>query len=81
MVAYSQRCTGHTIGEIKKPYEFLVWVSTPNGEDLAVTPTVGETHQEGAPAGLLVLSPVRPGPKDRARRAMSVEPTRQQPPT
>ena len=41
VVSYAARCTAHTIGEIKKPYEFLVWVSTSGGEELAVTPTVG----------------------------------------
>ena len=40
VVSYAARCTAHAIGEIKKPYEFLVWVSTPGGEELAVTPTV-----------------------------------------
>jgi hypothetical protein len=42
VMSYAARCTAHTIGEIKKPYEFLVWVSTPDGEELAVTPTVGD---------------------------------------
>lgn len=42
VASYAARCTAHTIGEIKKPYEFLVWVSTTAGEELAVTPSVGE---------------------------------------
>ena len=42
MVAYTARCSGHAIGEIKQPYEFLVWVSTPGGGELAVTLTVAE---------------------------------------
>ena len=42
VISYAARCTAHTIGEIKKPYEFLVWVSTPGGGELAVTPTVGD---------------------------------------
>jgi hypothetical protein len=41
VIAYAARCDGHTIGEIKKPYEFLVWVSQPGGGQIAVTPTVG----------------------------------------
>lgn len=42
VVVWAARCDGHTIGEIKKPFEFLVWVSRPDGDDLAVTPSVGE---------------------------------------
>jgi hypothetical protein len=42
VVAYTARCSGHAIGEIKQPYEFLVWVSTPGGGELAVTLTVAE---------------------------------------
>jgi hypothetical protein len=34
------RCTGHARGETKKPYEFLVWLAPPGGEELAVTPPV-----------------------------------------
>ena len=34
------RCTGHARGEVKKPYEFLVWLAPPGGEELAVTPPV-----------------------------------------
>jgi hypothetical protein len=41
VVAYAARCDGHTIGEIKKPYEFLVWVGEGDGEPLATTPEVG----------------------------------------
>jgi hypothetical protein len=41
VLAYAARCDGHTIGEIKKPYEFLVWVGEPGAEPLAVTPRVG----------------------------------------
>jgi hypothetical protein len=40
--AYAARCDGHTIGEIKKPYEFLVWVAVPGEEPFAVTPQVGD---------------------------------------
>lgn len=39
---FAARCDGHTKGEIKKPYEFLVWVATPDGEEVAVTPTVDQ---------------------------------------
>lgn len=42
VLAWAARCDPHTIGEIKKPYEFLVWVTMPDGEELAVTPEVGE---------------------------------------
>lgn len=42
VVTYAQRCDAHTKGEIKKPYEFLVWVSTSGGDSLAVTPTVDD---------------------------------------
>jgi len=38
--AFAARCDGHTIGEIKKPYEFLVWVGAPGGTPVAVTPQV-----------------------------------------
>ncbi len=41
VVSYAARCTGHTIGEIKKPYDFLVWVSLPGTGELAVNPTTG----------------------------------------
>ena len=43
VMAYAARCDGHTKGEIKKPYEFLVWVGPP-GDDapVAVTPEVGD---------------------------------------
>ena len=36
------RCTGHARGEVKKPYEFLVWLAPPGGEELAVTPPVSD---------------------------------------
>jgi hypothetical protein len=42
VVAYAARCDPHTIGEIKKPYEFLVWVSGADGEELALTPEVSD---------------------------------------
>ncbi len=42
VVAFAARCDGHTIGEIKRPYEFLVYVGEKGGEDIAVTPTVEE---------------------------------------
>ena len=43
VIAYAARCDGHVKGEIKKPFEFLVWVGPP-GEDepVAVTPEVGD---------------------------------------
>jgi hypothetical protein len=34
------RCTGHARGEVKRPYEFLVWLAPPGGKELAVTPPV-----------------------------------------
>jgi hypothetical protein len=34
------RCDGHARGETKKPYEFLVWLAPPGGEELAVVPLV-----------------------------------------
>ena len=43
VLAYAARCDGHTKGEIKKPYEFLVWVGPPgDDEPVAVTPDVGD---------------------------------------
>jgi len=44
--AYASRCDGHTIGEIKKPYEFLVWVSSPGAEPVALTPDVGQPTKD-----------------------------------
>lgn len=44
--AYASRCDGHTIGEIKKPYEFLVWVSSPGEEPVALTPDVGQPTKD-----------------------------------
>ena len=46
VLAFAARCDGHTIGEIKKPYEFLVWVSEPGTEPLAVTPAVGQATKD-----------------------------------
>ena len=46
VVAYTARCSGHAIGEIKQPYAFLVWVSEPGDEDLAVNPTVGDPTKQ-----------------------------------
>lgn len=40
--AYAARCDPHTIGEIKKPYAFLVWISSPGTEDVALTPEIGQ---------------------------------------
>lgn len=40
VIAWAARCDGHTIGEIKRPYEFLVWVAGPTDEGLAVTPEI-----------------------------------------
>ena len=42
VVAYAARCDGHTIGEIKTPYEFFVSVGPPGQEPVAVIPQVGE---------------------------------------
>jgi hypothetical protein len=43
VVAYSARCDGHTKGEIKKPWDFLVWVGAPgDDEPVAVNPEVGD---------------------------------------
>lgn len=39
---YAARCDKHTIGEIKKPYEFLVWLTRPGGDPVAITPVTGE---------------------------------------
>ena len=46
VAAYAARCDGHTIGEIKKPYEFLVWVAAPGEEPVAVTPAVGQPTKD-----------------------------------
>ena len=46
VIAYAARCDGHTKGEIKKPYEFLVWVSSPGAEPVAVTPTVNQSTKD-----------------------------------
>jgi hypothetical protein len=46
VTAYAARCDGHTIGEIKKPYEFLVWVAVPGEEPVAVTPAVGQPTKD-----------------------------------
>jgi hypothetical protein len=43
VLTYADRCDGHVKGEIKKPYEFLVWVGPPGDDQpVAVTPAVGE---------------------------------------
>jgi hypothetical protein len=43
VLTYAGRCDGHVKGEIKKPYEFLVWVGPPgDDEPVAVVPEVGE---------------------------------------
>lgn len=42
VVVWAARCDAHVKGEIKKPYEFLVWLSEPGEDDLAVTPQLGE---------------------------------------
>jgi hypothetical protein len=44
--AYAARCDAHTIGEIKKPYEFLVWVGPPDSDGVAVTPTVTQPTKD-----------------------------------
>ena len=38
--------TGTRIGEIKKPYEFLVWVARPGEEPVAVTPAIGQPTKD-----------------------------------
>jgi hypothetical protein len=39
------RCDGHARGETKKPYEFLVWVAAPGGEEVAVSPVVDDADR------------------------------------
>ena len=39
---FASRCEGHVKGEIKKPYEFLVWVAEPGIEPIAVTPAIDQ---------------------------------------
>ena len=39
---FASRCDGHVKGEIKKPYEFLVWVAEPGIEPIAVTPAIDQ---------------------------------------
>lgn len=39
------RCDGHTRGEIKKPFAFLVWLGPPGGTQLAVTPDVSDADK------------------------------------
>jgi hypothetical protein len=34
------RCDGHARGEVKKPYEFRVWLGPPEGEQRAISPPV-----------------------------------------
>jgi len=46
VVVFAARCDPHTIGEIKKPYEFLVWVTTPDDEEIAITPDVGQPTKD-----------------------------------
>ena len=36
------RCDGHARGEIKKPYDFLVWVGPADGEQPAVNPAIAD---------------------------------------
>ena len=56
VVAYAARCDAHTIGEIKKPYEFLVWIARPGEEPLAVTPTVNEATKKALRLGMRLLN-------------------------
>jgi hypothetical protein len=35
-------CTGHAKGETKKPFEFLVWLAAPGGQEHAISPRVTE---------------------------------------
>lgn len=46
VLAYAARCDGHVKGEIKKPFEFLVWVGAPGDEPTAVTPAVGDATKQ-----------------------------------
>jgi hypothetical protein len=46
VLAYAARCDPHTIGEIKKPFEFLVWVGEPGAEPVAVTPQVAQPTKD-----------------------------------
>lgn len=46
VLAYTGRCTGHVIGEIKQPYAFLVWVGRPGEEPIAVTPAIGQPTKD-----------------------------------
>lgn len=46
VVVESSRCDGHAIGEVKKPYAFLVWVADAAGEEVAVTPQAGPATLE-----------------------------------
>lgn len=39
------RCDAHAIGEVKKPYEFLVWLGPPGGEQTAVIPQITDTDK------------------------------------
>lgn len=45
VVVSQARCTGHARGETKKPYEFLVWLAPPGGEEHAVTPPVTDADR------------------------------------
>ena len=45
IVVRAARCTGHAIGETKKPYAFLVWLATPGGPEQAVTLTVSDADK------------------------------------
>lgn len=44
--AYAARCDAHVIGEIKKPYEFLVWIASPGEEEVPITPAVGQATKD-----------------------------------
>jgi hypothetical protein len=41
VIARAGRCDGHTKGEIKQPYEFLVWVAHSTDSGVAITPRIG----------------------------------------
>lgn len=42
VIGYASRCDPHVKAEIKKPYEFLVFISGPGRQDVAITPDINE---------------------------------------
>jgi hypothetical protein len=39
------RCDGHARGEVKKPYQFFIWVGPPGTEGYAIGPAVGDADK------------------------------------